>query len=204
MEGVTMRSVNESGLTKRDSYNLDLIKKERYKRDHYLNCMRCGHAWRPFVDRPKACPGCGSRIWDKPKTTNPEDITVVRVYGEAHQYYGHHYHIRPFPSFPQSMIVDLLLERLKLMLKTDSYNEDRNRFEGRDYRLYLHIDKNTQDGFYVGMREGDSKHFERLFKLTGRERIHVLIYDSKGMDLLLRSISDIFPNAKIEKQESNS
>jgi len=102
------------------------------------------------------------------------------------------------------MIVDLLLERLKLMLKTDSYNEDRNRFEGRDYRLYLHIDKNTQDGFYVGMREGDSKHFERLFKLTGRERIHVLIYDSKGMDLLLRSISDIFPNAKIEKQESNS
>lgn len=32
-----------------------------------LECLRCGHHWPPRTQqRPKVCPSCKSRIWDKP------------------------------------------------------------------------------------------------------------------------------------------
>ena len=33
-----------------------------------LTCERCHHIWYPRIpQRPKACPNCNSKIWDRPK-----------------------------------------------------------------------------------------------------------------------------------------
>ncbi len=42
-------------------------KKEREMID-MLKCKRCGHEWIPrSINKPKACPGCNSRVWEKEK-----------------------------------------------------------------------------------------------------------------------------------------
>ncbi len=30
-------------------------------------CCRCGFTWKPLVQTPVACPGCGSECWDRPR-----------------------------------------------------------------------------------------------------------------------------------------
>jgi DNA-directed RNA polymerase subunit RPC12/RpoP len=34
-----------------------------------LKCLRCGHEWlrRSLTKEPKACPGCNSPYWNKPR-----------------------------------------------------------------------------------------------------------------------------------------
>lgn len=32
-----------------------------------LNCMRCGHIWKPRTQVPGCCPKCGSYNFDQPK-----------------------------------------------------------------------------------------------------------------------------------------
>lgn len=38
------------------------------KKDGLNECVRCGYKWLPRIERrPKACPQCLSRRWDKEK-----------------------------------------------------------------------------------------------------------------------------------------
>jgi DNA-directed RNA polymerase subunit RPC12/RpoP len=32
-------------------------------------CKKCGHEWVPRISKPKACPRCNSRTWEKEKKT---------------------------------------------------------------------------------------------------------------------------------------
>lgn len=32
-----------------------------------LTCLRCGHAWWSFLERPAVCPKCKHYHWDTPK-----------------------------------------------------------------------------------------------------------------------------------------
>ena len=41
---------------------INMVFYERFK------CLRCGHTWLPrILTKPKACPNCKSRAWDKAK-----------------------------------------------------------------------------------------------------------------------------------------
>jgi len=30
-----------------------------------IKCKRCGYKWIPRTEKPKRCPNCSSRVWDK-------------------------------------------------------------------------------------------------------------------------------------------
>ena len=34
---------------------------------HIIECLRCGHKWKPRIEDPKICPKCNSYKFDIPK-----------------------------------------------------------------------------------------------------------------------------------------
>ncbi len=37
----------------------------------FLDCLRCGHNWRPRKEVVICCPRCGSPYWNKPRRNRP-------------------------------------------------------------------------------------------------------------------------------------
>ena len=32
-----------------------------------MECLKCGHNWQPRKEKPKRCPGCNQRRYDRPR-----------------------------------------------------------------------------------------------------------------------------------------
>lgn len=37
-----------------------------------MQCLKCDYEWTPIVQKPKECPRCKSRYYDRERTRNPE------------------------------------------------------------------------------------------------------------------------------------
>lgn len=146
-----------------------------------LDCLRCGGCWKPRVEQPKRCPKCGSLKWNSAKA-----IKAVTVYGkEDLRYRKYHYHVETTPSIPNRVFFSLLLRTLK------------NTLEACKYVVLV-----EGDTFQVRKMQ-PSGYSDRMFKFSGKDRIHIIEVTPEGKNILLEGIARCFdiPIANIDWQE---
>lgn len=44
-----------------------------------MNCLKCGHAWRPIVSNPARCPNCKTAAWMTPKGVGPRRANGEKI-----------------------------------------------------------------------------------------------------------------------------
>lgn len=160
------------------SSDLCKIGKSLNPRMQFLDCFRCGWNWKPRRENPKKCPHCGSRNWQPIKK-----ISEASICGEENlRYKKYHYHIKTTPPIPDQVIFHRLFMALKEMLQIQD-NEDTGKLESDRYILF----RDGEDAFQVRLKM-PSGHTKRLFKLSGKTRIHLLDVSQEGKDLLVNAV----------------
>jgi hypothetical protein len=82
------------------------------------------------------------------------------------------------------------MEKLKILLKTDKFNEEKKCFEGDEYRINNErVSKRRKD---------DPRYFENILRLTDETHVHIFFESDEGKELLIRIVKLCFPIAEIE------